>query len=142
MHSNYESSNRRGFTLIEVLAVVVLLGLLAVFIVPQILNRVTPAKQSIAVAQIANLQQLISVFEQDMGRFPEQSEGLRALVEQPAGETTWKGPYCGESQLMDPWNNPYVYNCPGQHGRPYDIISYGADRQQGGEEASADIVSQ
>ncbi|MBN1436874.1 MAG: type II secretion system major pseudopilin GspG [Sedimentisphaerales bacterium] len=142
MQSCDNSSSRKAFTLIEVLAVVVLLGLLAVFIVPQILNRITPAKRSIAVAQIANLQQFISAFEQDTGRFPEQSEGLGALVEQPAGLASWAGPYCGESQLIDPWKNPYVYNRPGQHGRPYDIICYGADGQQGGEDADADIISE
>ena len=141
------SLNRNGevrpvaFTLVEVLAVIMLIGLLAVFIVPQILQKVNPAKQSVATSQIANLEQILSLFEQDCGRYPDQSEGLQALVQGPPSLPKWKGPYCSEKQLIDPWGNPYQYQRPGARNAEYDIYTLGADGQTGGDGMAADIYN-
>ena len=139
-HRNHKTP-APGFTLVEVLAVIMLIGLLAVFIVPQILQRVNPAKQSVARAQIANLEQILALFEQDCGRYPDQSEGLQALVQVPPALAKWKGPYCKDKQLTDPWGNGYQYQRPGTRNVEYDIYSLGADGQAGGDGMAADIYN-
>jgi general secretion pathway protein G len=132
-----------GFTIVEVLVVILLISMLAVFIVPQYLNRVEGAKHKAAKAQIAKIELSLGAFLMDCGRYPEQSEGLQALLTCPSGlNDRWKGPYCKESQLLDPWGRPFQYIKPGvKTPSSFDIISYGTDGQPGGEGDNQDIYN-
>ncbi|MBN2212575.1 MAG: type II secretion system major pseudopilin GspG [Sedimentisphaerales bacterium] len=134
----------RGFTIVEVLVVILLIGLLSVLIVPPILNKVDKSKKEIARSQIDQLSQEVEQFALDCGRYPDASEGLKALLEAPSGlKDKWAGPYGKEKQLIDPWGKPLVYLRPGtKNTKTYDIISYGKDGQPGGEGYNADIVNE
>ena len=134
---------RAGFTLIEIMVVIVILGLLAALVVPKLIGRTEEAKKTQARVQIRNVQQALELFKLDNGFFPTTDQGLEALVRMPdAGRTPKnyrKGGYL-DRVPKDPWGNAYVYVCPGDHG-DYDISSYGADGTQGGEGEDADINS-
>lgn len=131
-----------AFTLVEILAVIVLIGLLAVFVVPPFFQKIEPAKAKIAKAQIMELDSAVAGFFTDCSRFPDQSEGLRALLAAPAGlENKWAGPYCKETQLKDPWGFDLTYQRPGTNNLAFDIISRGADGQPGGEGPNADVFN-
>jgi len=132
---------KRAFTLVEILVVIVLIGILAVFVAPKFLSQAGPAKQKVAKSQIAMLENSVLMFRENVGRYPEQSEGLQALVTAPAGETRWLGPYCKPSQLKDPWGNPLDYKRPGTKNQEFDIISYGEDGKPEGEGLNADIYN-
>ena len=125
----------RGFSLIEIIVVVVLIGGIVAFAATRILGGGDRARVNLAQAQVETLAQKIDNYEMDTGTLPER---LSDLVEQPAGVGGWLGPYANESELSDPWNTPYEYRVPGD-GRRFDIVSYGADRQPGGESVNADI---
>ena len=137
-----QSVGIRAFTLVEVLAVVLLIALLAVFVVPPYLNKVAQAKTKVAKPQIMGVDTSLGMFLQDCDRYPTSGEGLNALLKEPSGLAgKWHGPYAKESQLIDPWNNPLVYKIPGSDGRAFDIISYGQDGTSGGEDLDADIFN-
>lgn len=130
---------QQGFTLIELLVVLVILGLLMSVVGPRVMKYVGGAKTDTAKLQIEELSSALDMYHLEVGRYPTQTLGLRALVEQPAGEARWKGPYLRKSNVpQDPWGNDYVYRFPGQHG-PFDLYSLGADGQPGGEGEDADI---
>jgi len=130
-----------GFTLIELLVVLVILGLLMSVVGPRVMKYVGGAKTDTARMQIQELSAALDMYHLEVGRYPSQDVGLRALIEQPAGEKRWKGPYLRKSAVPnDPWGNDYVYRFPGQHG-PFDLYSFGADGQAGGEGEDADIGS-
>ena len=130
-----------GFTLIELLVVLVILGLLMSVVGPRVMKYVGGAKTDTARMQIQELSAALDMYHLEVGRYPSQDVGLRALIEQPAGEKRWKGPYLRKSAVPnDPWGNDYVYRFPGQHG-PFDLYSFGADGQTGGEGEDADIGS-
>jgi general secretion pathway protein G len=129
-----------GFTFFEILVVVTIIGLLAALVGPRILHRISGAKQSAAKAQIELFGSALDTFRLDTGRYPTTEEGLAALREKPSGVENWYGPYLPKEIPVDPWRNPYVYKCPGEHG-DYDLISYGADKVEGGEGESQDVVS-
>ena len=132
---------QRGFTLIELLVVLVILGLLMSVVGPRVMKYVGGAKTDTARMQIQELSAALDMYHLEVGRYPSQDVGLRALIEQPAGEKRWKGPYLRKSNVPnDPWGNDYVYRFPGQHG-PFDLFSYGADGQLGGEGEDAEIGS-
>lgn len=132
---------QRGFTLIELLVVLVILGLLMSVVGPRVMKYVGGAKTDTARMQVQELAAALDMYLLEVGRYPSQDVGLRALIEQPAGEKRWKGPYLRKSAVPnDPWGNDYVYRSPGQHG-PFDIFSFGADGQLGGEGEDADIGS-
>lgn len=132
---------QRGFTLIELLVVLVILGLLMSVVGPRVMKYVGGAKTDTARMQVQELAAALDMYLLEVGRYPSQDFGLRALIEQPAGEKRWKGPYLRKSAVPnDPWGNDYVYRSPGQHG-PFDIFSLGADGQLGGEGEDADIGS-
>ena len=137
------STRLNGFTIVEVLVVILLISLLAAFIVPQYIGRAEEAKRQVTRARIALLENAVMMLYRDTGKYPQSSEGLAALVEPPqsmAGQ--WKGPYCKPSQIIDDWGNPFVYTCPGQKNpRSFDITSYGRDGRLGGEGDDADIVN-
>jgi general secretion pathway protein G len=127
--------------LVEVLVVITIIALIMGLIGPRVLNYLTESKAKAAKIQIESLASALDLYFLDAGRYPTTSEGLGALIQHPAGTNGWNGPYLrGNAVPNDPWGRPYVYRSPGQHG-PYDIISYGADGQEGGTGAGADIAS-
>ncbi|MGA2027049.1 MAG: type II secretion system major pseudopilin GspG [Syntrophobacteraceae bacterium] len=131
--------SRKGFTLIELLVVMVILSLLAAFVGTDFFKHIGTSKQKAAKTQIEMFGTALDTFRLSVGRYPTTTEGLQALRTNP-GLDLWDGPYLRKEVPMDPWGRPYIYNCPGQHG-DYDLISYGADGQEGGEGENADIVS-
>lgn len=137
----FSSSRSRGFTLIELLVVLVILGLLAGLVGPQVLRYLGSAKSDTAMLQIEELGAGLDLYHLEVGRYPTTEEGLKALVEQPAGVTAWNGPYLKKKRVpVDPWGNEYQYRSPGEHGM-YDLYSLGGDNLEGGESENADIVS-
>ncbi|WP_460031314.1 type II secretion system major pseudopilin GspG [Megalodesulfovibrio paquesii] len=135
------SVNRNGFTLMELLIVVVILGLLAGIVGPNLFGKVEKARQATARTQIEQLGAALDSFRLDVGRYPTTEEGLAALNDAPAGTNNWQGPYLRKKTIpQDPWNRPYQYTSPGQHGG-YDLVSFGADGREGGSGEEADVVS-
>ena len=130
----------RGFTLIEIMVVVIIIGLLAALVGPRLFGKVSVAKQKAAKAQIELFGTALDTFRLDVGRYPTTEEGLKALREKPAGAENWQGPYLPKEIPVDPWNKSYVYKSPGEHGE-YDLISYGLDGAEGGEGENQDIVN-
>ncbi len=130
-----------GFTLLELLVVLIILTLLATIAAPQVLNYLGGAKTDTAKIQINNLGSALDLFRLDAGRYPTEDEGLRALVERPQTGERWRGPYVKkQDSLIDPWGAPYVYVFPGQHGE-YDLYSLGADKSEGGTDEDQDVTS-
>ena len=137
--------NNRGFTLIELMVVIVILGILAGLIVPRIMGRPEEARQTKARIQIESLETALKLYKLDNGSYPSTEQGLQALVEPPeVGNLPgrWReGGYLEKGKVpKDPWDNEYVYLCPGTHD-DYDIISYGTDGEPGGEDKNRDITS-
>lgn len=133
--------SRAGFTLIELMVVMIILGLLAALVVPRMLGRVGQAKQKAAYTQIELFGTALDSFRLDVGRYPTTAEGLESLVAEVSGVDGWNGPYLKKREIpLDPWNTPYNYESPGKNG-DYDLYSYGADKAAGGEEENTDIVS-
>jgi general secretion pathway protein G len=138
---NGRSIRQQAFTLIEIMVVVVILGVLAATIIPQFMNTTQDAKISAAKAHIAELESALERFHIHLDRLPTTEEGLKLLVEPPAGEDAkkWRGPYI-KLLRPDPWGNPYQYRNPGaHHPTSFDLWSRGADNADGGEENNADV---
>jgi general secretion pathway protein G len=134
-------SRQRGFTLIEIMVVVVILAVLGALVVPKILENVDKARVTRAQSDIRAIQTALDVYRLDNVKYPTTEQGLQALVKQPADPTITNyrsGGYLG-SLPKDPWNRPYKYASPGTDGRDYDITSFGRDGQPGGEGYDADI---
>ena len=130
-----------GFTLIELLVVLVILGLLAAFVAPQVLKYLSKAKTDVAKAQVVNIASILDLYKLEVGRYPDQQEGLEALVQQPPDEPRWNGPYVKKADaLIDPWGEMYQYRFPGEHGA-YDLFTLGADQAVGGEGEDQDVTS-
>lgn len=127
-----------GFSLIELLVVLVILGIIASLVVPNILGRLTGAKVKAAGAQITQLSSAIDAYYLDNGNLP---DGLQDLVREPSDATFWNGPYVKEALLSDPWGREWEYKVPGSDGRMYDLYSLGADSSPGGDGENADIKS-
>lgn len=133
------SRRQRGFTLMELLVVLAILGLLVSLVGPQVLNQLGGAKSKTAKIQIKDLEQSLEMYKLDVGRFPSTSEGLVALVKKPANATGWNGPYLkGGKVPNDPWSREYNYKYPGEHAE-IDIFSYGQNGTPGGEGEDADV---
>ena len=134
-----------GFTLIELMVVIVILGILAGLIIPRIMGRPEEARQMKAKVQMESIETALRLYKLDNGDYPTTEQGLQALVEAPTvGELpkAWRqGGYLEKGKMpKDPWDNDYIYLCPGLHG-DFDLISYGADGQPGGEDKNVDINS-
>jgi general secretion pathway protein G len=130
-------NDQRGFTLVELLLVLVILALIAGLVLPGIIGKAESAKAKAASSQISRISMSVESFYLDTGYTP---SSLEDLVNQPSGVTGWNGPYIKNSLLKDPWGQAYKYTVPGEHG-DFDIESFGADRQKGGEGKNADISS-
>lgn len=127
--------SQEGFTLIEVLLVMVILTVLAAVVVPKFTNRSEQARVTAAHTDIANLEVALDAYEVDNGRYPSASEGLKALIENPSDSRNWKGPYLKRGVPKDPWGNEYIYTQPGKHNTyGYDILSFGGDKKDGGDD--------
>ncbi|OPZ11930.1 MAG: Type II secretion system protein G precursor [candidate division BRC1 bacterium ADurb.BinA364] len=123
----------RGFTLVELLLVLVILTTLAAIVVPKFTNRSQQAKETAAQTVISNLEVALDAFEVDNGFYPRSSEGLGALIQAPSDAKNWRGPYLKKPVTEDPWGNPYVYEYPGKHNSSgYDLMSMGPDGKSGG----------
>jgi general secretion pathway protein G len=130
-----------GFTLVELLVVLVILGLVMGLVGPRVLNYLTSSRERAASLQISSFKSALDLFFLDTGRYPTASEGLGALVTRPSSVQSWNGPYLQQAGVpADPWGNPYRYVVPGQNA-PYRIVSNGADGQEGGSGSDADITS-
>lgn len=132
------TARNMGFTLIELLVVLAILGLLAGLVGPRVLSQLEGAKGKTAAVQVKDLEQAAELFKLDVGRFPNNEEGLQALVTNPGNLRGWNGPYLRRDLPADPWGNPYRYQSPGRFG-DVDIFSYGADNASGGTGENADV---
>ena len=130
----------RGFTLIELMIVVIIIGVLAALVGPKLFGKVSTAKLKAAKAQIELFGTALDALRLDVGRYPTTEEGLKALREKPSGMDAWKGPYLPKELPNDPWGKAFMYKSPGEHG-DYDLISYGLDGAPGGEGENEDVVS-
>ncbi len=140
MRDKVRQLNKSGFTLIELMIVVVILGLLATIIMPRILNRPEQARRMKAKVDIRNIESALALFKTDTGRFPTTSEGFEALVSDPGIKGYHSNGYL-DKVPSDPWGNRYIYIYPGVHSRDYDLESYGRDGEDGGTEDNADVES-
>jgi general secretion pathway protein G len=130
-----------GFTLVEILVVITIIGLIMAIVGPRVLNYLGESKVKAAKIQIESFSSAIDLYYLDMGRYPTSSDGLTALVQRPGSAQEWNGPYLkGGVVPNDPWGHPYVYRSPVEHA-PYEIVSFGADGQEGGTGTAADISS-
>jgi general secretion pathway protein G len=135
----FSRSGETGFSLIELLIVMIILGLLASLVGPKMFGKLGMAKQKTAKTQIEMLMTALDAYRLDMGVYPDSQDGLEALMANP-GDDRWDGPYLAKELPMDPWGNPYGYANPGEHGE-VDIYSYGLDNQPGGDKENKDVVS-
>lgn len=134
--------SQQGFTLLEMLVVLVIIGLLAGLVGPRLFGKVDSSKVSTAETQIKMIKGALETMRLDTNRFPTTEEGLKVLYYQPQQEQMkklWQGPYLDEPAPEDPWGNSYQYSIPGKDGQPFALYSFGADGQQGGEGIAADI---
>ncbi len=129
-----------GFTLLELLVVMLIIGLLAGYVAPKYFAQVGKSEIKIARAQIDAFDKALDQYRLDTGHYPTTEQGLNALVTRPANEPKWAGPYLKKAVPPDPWGNPYVYKIPGDHG-DFDLLSYGKDGQPGGSGEDADITN-
>ncbi|NML43484.1 type II secretion system major pseudopilin GspG [Ramlibacter sp. G-1-2-2] len=129
---------QKGFTLLELMVVVVIIGLLAALVVPRYFNTVSKSKATIARAQMDSLEKALEEYRLDVGSLPTREQGLQVLLVAPAGGARWRGPYLKKDVPSDPWGNPYLYR-PGDGGHDIEIISLGSDGQPGGAGDAKDI---
>ena len=128
-----------GFTLLELLVVMVIIGLLASYVAPRFFEQIGKSEVKAARAQLDAFNKALGTYRLDTGRYPSSDQGLRALVERPAEEAKWSGPYLAKALPLDPWGHRYAYVQPGEQGRDYDLVSYGKDGQRGGSAENADL---
>ncbi|MEA2779987.1 MAG: ral secretion pathway protein [Rhodospirillaceae bacterium] len=134
-------SRQQGFTLVELLVVLAILGLLATLVAPRLIKYLGQAKTQTAKLQIQKLSGILDIYHLDVGRYPAQETGIEALAQRPAELDNWNGPYVKkQEELNDPWGHIYIYRSPGQHG-DYDLYSLGADGKEGGEGEDRDVTN-
>lgn len=138
--SRCSRKQQSGFTLLELLVVMVIIGLLAGYVGPKFFSQIGKSEVKTAQAQIVSLEKALDQFRLDVGRYPTTEEGLGALNSAPAGLNKWDGPYLRKGVPLDPWEHAYQYRSPGEHG-DFDLFSLGKDGQPGGSDEAADIVN-
>ena len=129
-----------GFTLLELLVVMVIIGLLAGYVGPRYFSQIGKSEVKAALAQADALGKALDQYRLDTGHYPAMEDGLAALIARPANEPRWDGPYLSKGVPLDPWGSAYVFRSPGEHGE-YDLLSYGKDGKPGGEGEAADITN-
>jgi general secretion pathway protein G len=134
------SRGARGFTLLELLVVVAILGLLAGFVAPRYFGQIGKSEVATAKAQLDALEKALDQYRLDTGRYPSPELGLKALVERPQNEPKWNGPYLRKALPLDPWGKPFLYRAPGEKG-DFDLVSYGKDGAPGGTGENSDITN-
>jgi general secretion pathway protein G len=139
MEQRSNRSNAVGFTLLELLVVMVIIGLLASFVAPRFFAQVGKSEVKAARAQLDALDKALGAYRLDTGHYPTSEQGLMALVERPIDEAKWSGPYLAKALPADPWSHAYVYRLPGDAAHDYELLSYGRDGQPGGSGENADI---
>jgi general secretion pathway protein G len=138
MGHSMQKTLQRGFTLLELLVVMVIIGLLAGYVAPRYFAQVGKAEVKTARAQIDALEKALDQYRLDTGHYPTTEQGLNVLFTRPTDEPKWEGPYLKKGVPTDPWGHPYQYRQPGEHGE-YDLFSYGKDGQPGGSGEDADL---
>lgn len=131
---------QNGFTLMELLAVIVIIGVLAATIGSRFLGQTEGAKAGVAKAEMSQMVQALDLFKLEIGRYPSSQEGLEGLIKNPGNVANWNGPYLRKDNIKDPWSNDYKYTTPGPNNTPFELKSLGADGKEGGEGANADIT--
>jgi len=135
-----EASDDAGFTLLELLVVLVIVGLISGLVGPQVMKLLGKAKSDVAKIQMDNIASSLNLFNLDIGRYPTNNEGLSILIKKPDDLPQWSGPYLNDEMIpSDPWNRPYIYLQPGANGKPYQLKSLGSDGAIGGQAEDADI---
>ncbi|WP_342150863.1 type II secretion system major pseudopilin GspG [Methylorubrum sp. SB2] len=129
-----------GFSLVELLVVLAIIGMIATMVTPQVLGYLGRARGDTARVQVKNIAQAVELYYLDLGSYPNAQQGLQALVQSTG--PTWRGPYLRDARgLIDPWNQPYLYRSPGAGGKPYEIYSLGSDMKVGGSDDATDVAS-
>ncbi len=134
------SARELGFTLLELLVVMVIIGLLSAYVGPKVFSQIGKSETKIAKAQVEALLKALDQYRIDVGRYPATEQGLAALLVRPADEPRWAGPYLSKAIPKDPWGHDYLFRSPGEHG-DCDVFSYGRDGRLGGEGEDADVTS-
>jgi general secretion pathway protein G len=135
-----KKNSQLGFTLLEIMAVIIIIGILGAVILPRIGDTGDKAKANAAKTDMAQISSELDLFKLEIGRYPTQQEGLEALLKNTGGIANWNGPYTKKKEMKDPWTNEYKYQTPGSNNTPFEIKSLGADGRDGGEGPNADIV--
>jgi general secretion pathway protein G len=139
MGKRERSHRAAGFTLLELLVVMVIIGLLASYVAPRFFEQIGKSEIKTTRAQLDAFDKALGTYRLDTGHYPSTEQGLKALVERPADEPKWSGPYLSKALPSDPWGHPYLYRQPGDQTHDYDLLSYGKDGQRGGTAENADI---
>ena len=137
-----QRNRNQGFSLIEIIVVIMIIGVIVGWAATNIFGKQDQAQARIAKSKIVAMSGPLDIYKLDTGKYPTTQEGLRALLQAPPGVPNWNGPYVkNEAELKDPWRNDLIYRSPGSENRPYEIVSLGADGQEGGEGANKDLKS-
>lgn len=139
---NIQNMRRNGFTLMEIIIVITIIGLVVAWAGNRIFGQGDKAKSGLAKARMSEISTQLDMYKLDTGRYPTTAEGLRALLANPGNATNWNGPYVKNADtLKDPWSNEMIYKSPGDANRPFELTSLGADGKEGGEGADRDVRS-
>ena len=141
LHRTFQARTAAGFTLLELLVVVTIIGLLAAYVGPKYFSQLGRSEQGVAKAQVEAFARALDTYRLEVGRYPSSEEGLDALLSKPANAARWNGPYLQKAVPDDPWGHAYIYRSPGGTG-DFEITSYGKDGQPGGTGDAADVTYQ